>query len=82
MKAFALLLTGLTVIGSQANASSDQAWKDLDNAVIASCVKASQLKDVKPAGAAALFDDSIGYSALVLKGHYPQPHMKNKVGTE
>ncbi|MEB0040447.1 MULTISPECIES: hypothetical protein [unclassified Pseudomonas] len=82
MKASLLLLTGLMVIGAQANASSDQAWSDLDKAIIASCVKASQLKDVKPAGTAALFDDSIGYSALLLKGHYPQAHMKNKVGTE
>ena len=63
-------------------ASSEQAWSDLDKAVISSCVKASQLKDAKPVGTAAMFDDNIGYNALLLKGHYPQAFMKNKVGTE
>ncbi|WP_397449604.1 hypothetical protein [Pseudomonas sp. NA-150] len=82
MKASLLLLAGLTVVASQAMASSEQAWSDLDKAVISSCIKASQLKDVKPAGTAAMFDDSVGYNALLLKGHYPQPFMKNKVGTE
>lgn len=82
MKASLLLFIGLTAVASQATASTGQAWSDLDKALIDSCVKASQLKDVKPAGTAALFDDSVGYSALLLKGHYPQPHMKNKAGTE
>jgi hypothetical protein len=82
MKTSLLLLASLMVAAGQAYASSDQAWSDLDKAVIDSCVKASQLKNVKPAGTAALFDDSVGYNALLLKGRYPQPHMKNKVGTE
>ncbi|WP_297834023.1 hypothetical protein [Pseudomonas sp.] len=82
MKTSLLLLASLMVAAGQAYASGDQAWSDLDKAVIDSCVKASQLKNVKPAGTAALFDDSVGYNALLLKGHYPQPHMKNKVGTE
>jgi hypothetical protein len=50
--------------------------------VIDSCVKASQLKNSKPAGTAAMFDDSVGYTALLLKGTYPQAFMKNKTGTE
>jgi hypothetical protein len=28
------------------------------------------------------FDDSLGYSALLLSGLYPQPHMKHKPGRE
>lgn len=82
MKASTALCIALAAVAAQANASSSQAWGDLDKAIIASCVQASQLKDVKPAGTAALFDDSIGYSALLLKGRYPQAHMKNKTGTE
>jgi hypothetical protein len=54
----------------------------MDKAMIDSCLKASQLKNTKPAGSPAMFDDSVGYSALLLKGRYPQPHMKNLAGTE
>lgn len=82
MKASCLLFIGLSALGSQAMASSEQAWSDFDKAVIDSCVKASQLKGTKPAGTAAMFDDSVGYTALLLKGNYPQAHMKNKVGAE
>jgi hypothetical protein len=27
-----------------------------------------------------LFDDAVGYDALVVSGTYPQPHMKNQPG--
>jgi len=27
-----------------------------------------------------LFDDRVGYSALLIQGKYPQAHMKNKTG--
>jgi len=82
MKAFTLLLLSLTAIAGQANASSPDAWKAFDKAVVDSCTKASQLKNVKPAGTAASFDDTVGYTALLLKGQYPQAHMKNKSGVE
>jgi hypothetical protein len=82
MKAALLLFIGLTTLASQAMASSEQAWSDFDKAVIDSCVKASQLKNSKPAGTAAMFDDGVGYTALLLKGTYPQAFMKNKTGTE
>ncbi len=29
-----------------------------------------------------LFDDRVGYSAVVLEGNYPQKHMKNQKGRE
>lgn len=82
MKASLLLLIGLSTLASQAMASSEQAWRDFDKRVIDSCVKASHLKDTKPVGTGAMFDDSVGYTALLLKGRYPQAHMKNKAGTE
>ena len=28
------------------------------------------------------FDDRVGYSAVILEGHYPQAHMKNQRGRE
>lgn len=76
------LLLALTVIAGQASASSDDAWKAYDKALINSCVGASSLKNAKPAGAPAMFDDSVGYSALLIKGRYKQAFMKNKAGTE
>jgi hypothetical protein len=26
------------------------------------------------------FDDRVGYTAMIIQGHYPQPHMKNQRG--
>jgi len=82
MKAFTVLLAALAALATHANASTPEAWSALDKAMIDSCLKASQLKNAKPAGAGAMFDDSVGYNALLLKGRYPQPHMKNQAGTE
>ena len=44
--------------------------------------EASGLKDSKPLGNAAQFDDRVGYTALLLQGQYPQKHMKGAQGTE
>lgn len=82
MKMPTLLLVALAACATHASASTPEAWSALDKAMIDSCLKASQLKNAKPAGASAMFDDSVGYSALLLKGRYPQPHMKNQAGTE
>jgi hypothetical protein len=82
MKASTVLLIALAAITTHANASTSEAWNAMDKAMIDSCLKASQLKNTKPAGSPAMFDDSVGYSALLLKGRYPQPHMKNLAGTE
>jgi hypothetical protein len=81
MKSATALLIALAAVASHANASSEDAWKALDKAVVDSCIKASQLKNVKPSGKAG-FDDSVGYEALMLQGRYPQPHMKNLPGNE
>lgn len=50
--------------------------------VLASCLKASGLKDPEPVGTAAQFDDRVGYTALLLQGQYPQKHMNGATGTE
>ncbi|PLP95464.1 hypothetical protein CYD26_04380 [Pseudomonas sp. FFUP_PS_473] len=67
---------------TQANASSDAAWADAQHQALATCVAASQLTAVKPLKQSALFDDSVGYTAILLQGHYKPAHMKNKAGTE
>ena len=82
MKAAPLILFCLTALTSQAHASSPDAWATYDKAVLTSCTKASGLKDSKPVGNAAQFDDRVGYTALLLQGQYPQKHMKGAQGTE
>ena len=82
MKNRLLILLGLTVLASQAHASSPDAWATHDKAVLASCIKASGLKSAEPVGSAAQFDDRVGYTALLLQGQYPQKHMKDATGTE
>lgn len=82
MKTTTLLLLALTAVAGQASASSPDAWKAFDKTLVDSCVATSSLKNAKPAGAPAMFDDSVGYSALLIKGQYKQAFMKNKTGTE
>ncbi|MDR6606835.1 hypothetical protein [Pseudomonas synxantha] len=82
MKPASLILLCLTALTSQAHASSPDAWAAYDKAVLASCTKASGLKDAKPVGNAAQFDDRVGYTALLLQGQYPQKQMKGAQGTE
>jgi len=82
MRSPALLFIALTSLALHAQASSPDAWAAYDKAVLASCTKASQLSHAKPVGNAALFDDRVGYSALLLEGQYPQKHMKGQRGTE
>ena len=82
MKAITLTVICLTALATQAQASSPDAWAAFDKAVLASCTKASGLKNPKPVGTAAQFDDRVGYTALLLQGQYPQKHMKGQQGTE
>jgi hypothetical protein len=82
MKTLTLSLLCLTALTSQAHASSPDAWAAYDKTVLASCTKASGLKDAKPVGTPAQFDDRVGYTAVLLQGQYPQKHMKGQQGTE
>ncbi|BBP79255.1 hypothetical protein CCU68_13510 [Pseudomonas gingeri NCPPB 3146 = LMG 5327] len=82
MKASTLIFISLAALATQAQASSPDAWIAYNKAVLASCTKASSLKNVKPVGNPAQFDDKIGYTAVLLHGRYPQAHMKNQPGTE
>ncbi|MCU7251025.1 hypothetical protein [Pseudomonas koreensis] len=82
MRALTLACLCLTALTPLAHASSPDAWAAYDKAVLASCTKASGLKNAKPVGNAAQFDDRVGYTALLLQGQYPQKHMKGAQGTE
>jgi hypothetical protein len=82
MKAAALTFLCLAALAIQAHASSPDVWAAYDKTVLTNCTKASGLKDAKPVGNAAQFDDRVGYTALLLQGRYPQKHMKGAQGTE
>ncbi|OLF51811.1 hypothetical protein [Pseudomonas chlororaphis] len=82
MKAALPLLCLTAALASPARASSPDAWATFDKQVLASCIKASQLKNSKAVGNAAQFDDRVGYTALLLQGQYPQKHMKGQTGIE
>ena len=71
-----------SVITSVTFASSEQAWNKHDLEIKSACIKASQLKNAKAVSNVILFDDRVGYSALLIQGKYPQVHMKNKIGQE
>ncbi|ENV08641.1 hypothetical protein F966_03315 [Acinetobacter higginsii] len=75
-------MAGSAVMSSVTFASSEQAWNKHDQEIKAACIKVSQLKNAKTASNVMLFDDRVGYSALLIEGKYPQAHMKNKIGQE
>ncbi len=77
-----LALLCLCALTGQVHASSDQAWAELEQAVQRSCIQASGLKNPKPLGHSAQFDDQLGYTALLLQGQYPQKHMQGRSGIE
>ncbi len=82
MKTSTLVMLALAAVTGQASASSTEAWRAFDKTLVDSCIAASSLKNARPAGAPASFDDSLGFSALLIKGQYKQAVMKNKTGTE
>jgi hypothetical protein len=70
------------LLGGAALASTPQAWKAYDAEVLKACLAASSLRNAHATGQRVDFDDAVGYSALLLAGSYPQPHMKNRSGRE
>ncbi len=73
-------LLAAVALAGVAYASSDDAWAEYDAKVTQACVAASGLKDAKPHTGLILFDDSVGYDAMVIEGEYPQEHMKGQHG--
>ena len=77
-----LLLACLSLSTLQTHASSEEAWAQSDRQMVDRCLAASQLKGTRVLGSPALFDDSVGYSALLLEGRYRPAHMNNRSGRE
>ncbi|WP_447835701.1 hypothetical protein [Aeromonas salmonicida] len=78
-----LVIGGLSIFTSRIIASTQSAWNDHNKMVIASCIKASNLKAATPILSRPMeFSNEVGYTALLLRGFYPQPHMENKTGSE
>jgi hypothetical protein len=75
----ASLLMAASVAG-MAVATSPAAWSAHDSEVAAHCVQASGLKNARAAGLPMVYDDRLGLTALLVSGHYPQAHMKNRPG--
>lgn len=73
-----LLMLLMAALTGPALASSPAAWSAHDKEVAARCAKASGLKNAQPAGRPMVFDDSVGMTALLVSGRYPQRHMKNR----
>jgi hypothetical protein len=76
------LAMGGAGLAGPARASSTDAWASLAVEVTSTCKAASQLKSPRPAGEQISYDDTVGWTALVLKGRHPQAHMKNRAGRE
>ncbi len=74
-----VVLVDVATVGAAHSATPD-AWAAYEKEVVAACVAASDLRAARPAGKLVDFDDRVGFTAVVIDGRYPQPHMKNKRG--
>ena len=70
----------LLLFCSPARASSPDDWRQHFQEVRKTCIKESGLVKAQAISEIIVFGDEVGYDALLIKGHYPQPHMKNTVG--
>ena len=62
-------------------ASSPDEWEKYEKEVAAKCIKACGLSKARVIGSIVLFDDKrVGFDAVMIRGRYPQPHMKNAEG--
>lgn len=74
------VLTGLLCPAGPAIGAAEDAWAAYEKEVATACAEASNLRSAKACGKIVEFDDSVGFSALVIDGRYPQPHMQNQRG--
>ena len=63
-----------------AQAASPDAWAAHQTEVLSKCSAASGLKDGTLVGALVEYDDSVGFTAALIAGTYPQQHMKHQPG--
>lgn len=63
-------ITGLfSVIALPVFASSDEAWAEHDRKVTQKCTAASGLMNAVVSSKPILFDDTVGYTAITVRGH-------------
>jgi hypothetical protein len=82
-----LLVSGLATLlianilpNTIAKASSPDAIRQHQKEVIERCLQVSGLQKPQPVGSIVTFGDDVGYDVLMVRGHYPQPHMNNQIG--
>lgn len=75
-------LVALTALGASLSvqASSPEAWAAHKAEVVAKCKQASGLKNPSLVGQLVEYDDSVGFTAALIAGVYPQPHMRQQPG--
>ncbi|MFZ9478238.1 MAG: hypothetical protein ACO29T_04960 [Steroidobacteraceae bacterium] len=73
-----LALSGVAVSPRIANASSPGAWAQHDKDVTVACRKASGLREPQVQPAVVRFDDTVGLDARLVRGIWPQAHMKGQ----
>lgn len=78
--ALVTVLVGLLSVIRWAEGATPDAWAAHENQVVSACVKASHLRHAQAAGQVIEFDDSVGFSAVVIGGRYAQPHLKHQRG--
>lgn len=59
-----------------AGASSPDAWAALERDAARACAAASGLRNAVVEESTVRFDDSVGIDARLVRGTWPQPHMK------
>jgi hypothetical protein len=77
---FFCLIIGLLMITATGEASSPDEWVKYEKEVASACTRASGLKKAEVMGGIIFFGDDIGFDAVMVRGRYPQPHMKNAEG--
>jgi hypothetical protein len=76
-----VVISGLAAIGPlPALASSTDAWAAHRQEVSQACIRASGLVDARLVGSVITYDDSVGSSAALIAGRYPQAHMAGQEG--
>ena len=76
-----LIVVPLLAIATPALATSPAAQAGADRATARACRSVSGLIDTTVEGAPVRFSDTFGMDARLVRGTYPQPHMKRAKGT-
>ena len=68
-KMMLVTLGSVIVLNMPAFASSDNAWAAHDRKVAQKCTAASGLMNATVSSKPIMFDDSVGYTAVIVRGH-------------